>query len=59
MAATEMDINGGHLKGLGDAKLASEMIQWEAVEFESLKDVHSVAKRLASQLDRLDVVSFL
>lgn len=55
-ATGEVTMNNTSTTGLGNAELAGK-VQWEAVEFENLKDVQALAKRLSGELERLDVVS--
>jgi len=56
MKGGETQANNAAVTGLRDPQLAEKNVQWESVDFEDLKSVHSLATRLASDLDRLDVL---
>lgn len=57
MAGGKTHVNSADVTGLDSPQLAASQVQWEPVDFEDLRDVHRLAGSLASQLDRLDVVS--
>ena len=56
MTKGETDVNKAHTSGLDNAQLAAK-IQWEPVEFSSLRDVKRASEKLAKELQRLDIAS--
>lgn len=55
MKGGETDFNNTHTSGLADQGSATQ-IQWEAVELSDLNEVKKTSKRLAKELDRLDIL---
>ena len=55
MKGGETDFNNTHASGLADQGSATQ-IQWEAVELSDLNEVKKISKKLAKELDRLDIV---
>ena len=57
MKGGEAEVHTSSVTGLNSETKAAAQVQWEPVDFEDLNAVHKVATRLASELERLDVVS--